>query len=117
MTGVSIKETLVVHRFGSIKVLVDKIIVSSNIRRRLAIPSAKHVCYSTISPGTQVMLAYCKEMLEDQDWHLPIHSKYTKLVTGPCTAVEKGGGTLDKAATSHDDDLFDTFRLPLMLWH
>ena len=82
MTGVSIKEILVVHGFGSINVLVDKIVVSANIRR-LTIPSTKHVCYRTISPGKQEMLAYCKEMLEDQNWHMAIHSKYTKLITGP----------------------------------
>jgi hypothetical protein len=62
------------------------------------------------------MLAYCKELLENQNWHMAIHSKSTKIVTGPCIAAEKVDGTLDKEATSHDD-LFDAFRLSLMLWH
>jgi hypothetical protein len=33
------------------------------------------------------------------------------------TAVENGEGSLDKQATSHDDDLFDAFRLRVMFWH
>jgi hypothetical protein len=32
------------------------------------------------------------------------------------TAVEKGEGSLDKEATSHND-LFDSFRLSLQFWH
>jgi hypothetical protein len=32
------------------------------------------------------------------------------------TAVENGEDALDKEATSHED-LFDLFRLSLMLWH
>ncbi|MFZ0557060.1 MAG: hypothetical protein WBL68_07530 [Nitrososphaeraceae archaeon] len=37
---------------------------------------------------------------------------HTKLITALRTAVEKGDGTLDKEATSHDD-LMDAFRLSL----
>jgi hypothetical protein len=51
------------------------------------------------------MLAYCKELLEDQNWHMEVPSKYAKLVTCPLTAAERGDGTLDKEATSHDDCL------------
>jgi hypothetical protein len=61
------------------------------------------------------MLAYCKEMLKDQNGHLLIHPKYTKLIGALRTAVEKGDDTLYKVATSHDD-LFDAFRLSLMFW-
>jgi hypothetical protein len=45
-----------------------------------------------------------------------IHPKFNKLITSLRTAVEKGDGTLDKEATSHDDCL-DAFSLPLMFWH
>lgn len=45
-----------------------------------------------------------------------INPSHTKLITALRTAVEKGEGTLDKEATSHDD-LFDSFRLSLMFWH
>lgn len=61
------------------------------------------------------MLAHCKEMLKDQNGHLPIHPKYTKLIGALRTAVEKGDDTLYKVATSHDN-LFDAFRLSLMFW-
>ena len=47
---------------------------------------------------------------------IAIHSIYTKLVTTLRKAVEKGEGSLDKEATSHDD-LFDAFRMSLMFWH
>ena len=39
-----------------------------------------------------------------------------KLITALRTAVEKGNGSLDKEATSHDD-CFDAFRLSLQFWH
>jgi hypothetical protein len=39
-----------------------------------------------------------------------------KLITALRTAAEKGDGTLDKEATSHDD-LFNDFRLSLQFWH
>lgn len=38
---------------------------------------------------------------------------HSKLITALRTAVEKGDGTLDKEATSHDD-LIDTFRLSML---
>jgi hypothetical protein len=41
--------------------------------------------------------------------------RHTKLITALRTAVEKGEGTLDKEATSHDD-LFDAFRMSLQYW-
>ena len=47
---------------------------------------------------------------------LAINPSFTKLITALMTAVEKGEGSLDKEATSHDD-LFDSFRLSLMFWH
>lgn len=39
----------------------------------------------------------------------------TKLIVALRTAVEKGEGTLDKEATSHDD-LLDAFRMSLQYW-
>lgn len=45
-----------------------------------------------------------------------IDPKHTKLITALRTAVEKGQGTLDKEATSHDE-LFDAFRMSLQFWH
>jgi hypothetical protein len=42
-----------------------------------------------------------------------INPSHTKLITALRTAVEKGEGTLDKEATSHDD-LFDAFRMSLL---
>jgi hypothetical protein len=61
------------------------------------------------------MLAHCKEMQEYQNGHMAIHPKFNKLITSLRTAVEKGDGTLDKEATSHDD-LFDAFRMSLQYW-
>jgi hypothetical protein len=63
------------------------------------------------------MLSHAKEMLEYQNAHMAINSRFNKLVTALRTAVEKGDGTLDKDATSHDDDLFDAFRMSLQFWH
>lgn len=50
-------------------------------------------------------------------WHrlivsLPRRGGIAKLTTALSTAVEKGDGTIDKEATSHDD-LLDAFRLSL----
>jgi hypothetical protein len=59
------------------------------------------------------MLAHCKEMLEYQNGMVAIHPRYHKLITSLRTAVEKGDGSLDKEATSHDD-LFDSFRPSLI---
>ena len=44
------------------------------------------------------------------------HSRVTKFITELRTVVENGGGCLDKEATSRDD-LFDAFRMSLLLWH
>jgi hypothetical protein len=62
------------------------------------------------------MLAHCKELMEYHDGSVAINPKHNKLITALRTAVEKGDGSLDKDATSHDD-LFDAFRLSLMFWH
>jgi hypothetical protein len=62
------------------------------------------------------MLAHCKEMLEYQNGHMAIHPEFNKLITSLRTAVERGDGTRDKEATSHDDCL-DAFRLSLQFWH
>jgi hypothetical protein len=59
------------------------------------------------------MLAHAKELLGYQNGMLAIHPSYNKLIISLRTAVEKGEGSLDKEATSHDD-LFDTFRIPLL---
>jgi hypothetical protein len=64
----------------------------------------------------KAMLAHCKEVLEYQKGMVAINPSHTKLITALRTAVEKGEGSLDKEATSHDD-LFDAFRLSLMFWH
>ena len=42
-------------------------------------------------------------------------SNVDKLITPLRTAVEKGEGTLDKEATSHDD-LLDAYRMSLQYW-
>ena len=62
------------------------------------------------------MLAHCKEMLEYRNGYVAINPVHSKLITALRTAAEKGDGTLDKEATSHDD-LFDSFRLSLQFWH
>ena len=62
------------------------------------------------------MLAHCKELMEYQTGYVVINPSYNKLITSLRTAVEKGEGSLDKDATSHDD-LFDSFRLSLLFWH
>jgi hypothetical protein len=61
------------------------------------------------------MLAHMKKLMEYDGGQTAIHPKFDKLITSLRTAVEKGEGTLDKEATSHDD-LFDSFRLSLMFW-
>lgn len=61
------------------------------------------------------MLAHCKEMLEYQNGHVIINPVHSKLISALRTAVEKGDGTLNKEATSHDD-LFDAFRMSLQYW-
>jgi hypothetical protein len=63
------------------------------------------------------MLAHCKHMMEyNVDCDVSINQRHNKLMTALRTAVEKGEGTLDKEATSHDD-LFDSFRLSVQFWH
>lgn len=59
------------------------------------------------------MLSHCKKILEYGSGGIAIHESFTKLITALKTAVEKGEGSLDKDATSHDD-IFDAFRLALM---
>jgi hypothetical protein len=61
------------------------------------------------------MLAYAKKLMEYGNGVVAINPKHTKLITALRTAVEKGEGTLDKEATSHDD-LFDAFRMSLQYW-
>jgi hypothetical protein len=62
------------------------------------------------------MLAYAKKLMEYSSGVVAISPSHTKLITALRTAVEKGEGTLDKEAISHDD-LFDSFRLSLQFWH
>jgi hypothetical protein len=62
------------------------------------------------------MLAHCKEMLEYNKGQVTINPRNSKLIPALRTAVEKGDGSLDKDATSYDDQ-FDAFRLSLMFWH
>jgi hypothetical protein len=62
------------------------------------------------------MLARTEELMEYQNGHVAINSRYGKLITALRTAVEKGDGTLVKEATSHED-LFDAFRMLLQFWH
>ena len=62
------------------------------------------------------MLAHAKAMLEYQNGQVAIHPRFNKLITALRTAVEKGDGSLDKEATSHND-AFDAFRLSLIFWH
>jgi hypothetical protein len=58
------------------------------------------------------MLAHSKRILESGDGGLIIHPSHNKLIVALRTAVEKGDGSLDKDATSHND-VFDAFRLSL----
>jgi hypothetical protein len=61
------------------------------------------------------MLAYAKKLMEYGNGVVAIHPRHTKLITSLRTAVEKGEGTLDEEATSHDD-CFDAFRMSLQYW-
>jgi hypothetical protein len=61
------------------------------------------------------MLAYAKKLMEYGSGVIAINPKHTKLITALRTAVEKGEGTLDKEATSHNDVL-DAFRMSLQYW-
>ena len=62
------------------------------------------------------MLAHAKELLEYQNGMVAIHPRFNNLITALRTAAEKGEGSLDMEATSHDG-LFNSFRLSLMFWH
>lgn len=73
----------------------------------IPIPFAKH---------HKQMLAHCKEIIESDGQGLAIHPRFNKLITSLRTAVEKGEGSLSKEETSHND-VFDAFRLSLILWH
>ena len=61
------------------------------------------------------MLAHCKEVMEYHKGRIAINPSFNKLIVALRTAVEKGEGTLDKEATSHDD-LLDAYRLSLIFW-
>jgi hypothetical protein len=61
------------------------------------------------------MLAYTKKILEYGSGVVSISPEHTKLIIALRTAVEKGDGSLDREATSHDD-LFDGFRMSLQYW-
>lgn len=61
------------------------------------------------------MLAHTKKLMEYGSGVVAINPSHTKLITALRTAVEKGEGTLDKEATSHDD-LLDAFRMSLQYW-
>lgn len=61
------------------------------------------------------MLAYAKKLMEYGSGVVAINPSHTKLITALRTAVGKGGGTLDKEATSHDDILY-AFRMSLQYW-
>ena len=61
------------------------------------------------------MVAHCKELMEYQNGQLAINPKFNKLITALRTVVEKGDGSLDKEAISHD--LFEALRMSLMFWH
>ena len=61
------------------------------------------------------MLAYAKKLMEYGSGAMAINPRFNKLITALRTTVEKGEGTLDKEATSHDD-VFDSFRLSLQYW-
>ena len=60
------------------------------------------------------MLAHTKSIVESNG-RLSIHPGFDKLIISLKTAVEKGEGSLDKDATSHNDVL-DAFRLSLQRW-
>jgi hypothetical protein len=61
------------------------------------------------------MLAYAKKLMEYRGGIVAINPRFNKLITALRTAVEKGEGTLDKEATSHDD-LLDAYRMSLQYW-
>jgi len=61
------------------------------------------------------LLAYAKKLMEYGNGVVAINPKHPKLITTLRTAVEKGEGTLDKEAISHEDVL-DAFRMSLQYW-
>jgi hypothetical protein len=71
--------------------------------------------WDIIRQYNKTMLAHCKELMEYQTGYLTILPRHNKLITALRTVVENGEGSLDKEATSHDD-LFDAFRLSLIVW-
>lgn len=63
------------------------------------------------------MLAHAKRLLEYGTGAIAIDGvRHGKLITALRTAIEKGDGSFDKEATSHDD-CFDAFRMSLQYWH
>jgi hypothetical protein len=54
-------------------------------------------------------------MLQYRNRYVAINPVHGELITALRTVVEKGDGTLDKEASSHDD-LFDVFRISLQFW-
>ena len=54
-------------------------------------------------------------MLEYSNGNVPIHPRFSKLITALRTAVDNDG-VLDKEATSYND-IFDAFRLALKFYH
>lgn len=60
-------------------------------------------------------LAHAKKLMGYGSGVVAINPSHTKLIISLRTAVEKGEGTLDKEATSHND-IFDAFRLSLQRW-
>jgi hypothetical protein len=48
------------------------------------------------------MLAHSKKILEYDSGQIAIDKRFDKPITSLRTAVEKGDGSLDKEATSHD---------------
>jgi hypothetical protein len=61
------------------------------------------------------MLVHAKKVLEYNGGSIAINPRFDKLITSLRTSVEKGEGSLDKEATSHDD-LFYAFRLSLQFY-
>ncbi len=62
------------------------------------------------------MLADAKKIIAYNQGTIAINPRFDKLITSLRTAVEKGEGSLDKDATSHDD-ILDAFRLALQFYY
>jgi hypothetical protein len=74
-----------------------------------------HVVPMHFAKEHKQMLTHTKKILEYNWGSTAINPRFDKLITSLRTAVENGGGLLDKEARSYSD-IFDAFRMSLQFY-